>query len=119
LYQSSHGIFDHLEAAEHWDQVDRARPLAANELHPAESLAYEHVKSFLPTHRSRMMEFARLKIGQIFNMSFPEFLGLPRVMMEDMIEVAEEQNKKAMGVEAELKELLEAGGKLGEGPVAQ
>jgi hypothetical protein len=110
LYQSSHGIFDHLAQAEFSGDPATARPLAANEMHDTESLSHEFVNGIIPTYKSRMQVFARLKLGATFNISFIEFMGLPRTLMEDMIETGEEQQKAAATSEAELKELLEGGG---------
>lgn len=93
-YETAYGIHNH-------DNDDPSRPLAVIAMHRCEDpsegcLLYERIE-----------QFAELKVGKYFNISFPDFMDLPSDICKKILETANRMFK----VEAELAESL--GNRLG------
>lgn len=96
LYETDFKIYDH---------ENSQRPLALVELHPKEM-----VEPF--TREDRLMHrFAALKIGDMFNLSFPEFLNQPRERVEKMLRKGEEHERHEAKKNRELQNTLDAAAK--------
>lgn len=101
LYEQSFQIFDHERAPPH-------RPLALVELHPKEL-----VGPF--TREARLMHrFAALKIGDLFNLSFTEFLNQSRERVEMMIQLAEEREHAEERTQRRFEESINQGARSGQ-----
>ena len=96
LYEQTFQIFDHENAPAH-------RPLSLVELHPKEIM-----EPF--TREARLMQrFAALKIGDMFNMSFPEFLNQSRERVEMMLHMGETREQAEERAQASFENTLNHG----------
>lgn len=97
LYETEFKIFDH--------ENNQHRPLALVEMHPKEM-----VEPF--SREDRLMHrFAALKIGDMFNMSFNEFLNQPRERVEKMLRKGEEHERAESKKNRELQQTIDAAGR--------
>ena len=84
-----------------------SRPLSLVALHPKETVGpYSAMRRILK-------RYADLNIGNIFNISFKDFIDQPRELVEYMFEIAEDKTIQEGRKNDEAKKLLEAS--LGQG----
>jgi len=98
-YNTRYGIFDHIqqEALDDNPAVDPSlkRPFASFEIHPAEEYT-EHSQLF------KLLDvFPNKKIGELYNISFLDFINCPPEVVEKMIAVCDKimSSKEAKGRE--------------------
>ncbi len=93
LYEQAFHIFNHEQAPPH-------RPLALVEMHPKELVG--------PFSReARLMHrFATLKVGEIFNISFTEFLNQTRERVEMMLQVGELRERAEVKTQNEFQRTI-------------
>lgn len=82
--------------------LDKYRPLSSVALHSAED--------YVGTGREKWLtkRFADLKVGSRFNISYMEFLDLPRWMVEFMIKDAEAEVNRSVTLVDGLKKEIDA-----------
>jgi hypothetical protein len=104
-YEVTFGIHDHIQQFENEQQnknPELARPLSSVAIHHAEDLSKSSRFQYL------YKRFAKLEIGQKFNVTLPQFIKLPHEHVMMLFSIAEalleEDNKRA----AEIKKQLEA-----------
>lgn len=99
-YDVSVGIFDHvLQATRDKETRDPGskRPLALVAMHPSEDT------SGAINIQTVAKLFADLKIGERFNISFVDYLGLPASYCRELIAVAEECQKRDLKITQNLE----------------
>ena len=104
-YDQTYAIHDYAHQV-HFERskppLDKYRPLSSVALHSAED--------YVGTGREKWLtkRFADLKVGSRFNISYMEFLDLPRWMVEFMIKDAEAEVNRAVALVDGLKKDIDA-----------
>lgn len=104
-YDQTYAIHDYARQA----VFERSKP-PLDKFRPLSSVALHSAEDYIGTGREKWLtrRFADLKIGTRFNISYMEFLDLPRWMVEFMIKDAEVEVNRSLGQMDDLKKQIEA-----------